>query len=106
MVVENVYEGNGQGGAFEKTSGLLKLGTSKNKGKIVLTFDANSKFSTVTITCHAWNIGDSSKMSVNGVEIEMPNTGVASEITFSITESNVITIEPSARAFIFAISLD
>ena len=106
LVVENVYEGNGTGGAFEKTSGLLKLGTASNNGKIVLTFDANSKFSTVTIKCHAWNKGDSSKMSVNGVEIGMPNTGVASEITFSITESNVITIEPSARAFIFAISLD
>ena len=52
VTLTKVYDGNGTGGAFPNTAGMLKLGTSKVDGAMELTFD--KKVAKVEITCHDW----------------------------------------------------
>ena len=97
-----VYNGNGTGGQFENTAGLLKLGTSKVDGQMVLTF--SKKVAKVEILSHGWKTG-TDKVSINGsAEQQLANNGTASTLTFNLDgSSETITIDVAQRAFIFKI---
>ncbi|MBE6920437.1 MAG: hypothetical protein E7468_02600 [Ruminococcaceae bacterium] len=97
-----VYNGNGTGGQFENTAGLLKLGTSKVDGQMVLTF--SKKVAKVEILSHGWKSG-TDMVSINGsAEQQLANNGTASTLTFNLDgSSETITIDVAQRAFIFKI---
>ena len=102
VALTKVYNGNGNGGAFESTPGLLKLGTSSINGQMVLTF--SKKVAKVEMVCHGWKTG-TDYISINGsAEQQLPNTGTADTRTFDLsTPSETITIDVNQRAFIFKI---
>ena len=102
VALTKVYNGNGTGGQFENTAGLLKLGTSKVNGQMVLTF--SKKVAKVEILSHGWKSG-TDKVSINGsTEQQLANNGTASTLTFNLDgSSETITIDVAQRAFIFKI---
>ena len=108
-----VYDGNGTGGALENTAGLLKTGTSKANGQIVITLDA--KASKVEILCHDFYKPseqyptNSNKISVNGSADQLTpyNADVTfGTLTFELAEaSKTVTIDAKARLFIKEIKI-
>ena len=102
VTLTKVYDGNGTGGAFPNTPGLLKLGTSKVNGQMVLTF--NKKVAKVEMVCHGWKTG-TDNISINGsAEQQLPNTGTASTLTLNLdTPVETVTVDINQRAFIFKI---
>lgn len=113
VAVTNIYDGNGDGGAYANQSGFLKTGTSKKTGQLVLTFLEEKKVAKVEIKCHDWfkksdsYPTNSNKVAVNGSNAVLApynETGAASVLTFDLTNaSNVITIDITSRIFIFEI---
>lgn len=102
VTLTKVYNGNGTGGQFENTAGLLKLGTSSINGQMVLTF--SKKVAKVEILCHGWKTG-TDNIKINGsADQQLPNTGTASTLTFDLSDpSETVTIDVNQRAFIFKI---
>ena len=109
-----IYDGNGKGGAYENTAGLLKAGTSKAAAQIVLDFAEGIDVTKVEISCHDWYKKsadyptNSNTIAVNGGEaIYAPYTedGTAGTLAFDIEESNTVTIDINKRAFIFSITV-
>lgn len=106
--VTNVYNGNGSGGAFAYTNGLLKFGTGSASGTLILEFDESVKFTSVKIKCHSWNNTSGDTISVNGSAAQkLPVTDTkTAELVFDIDASNVIQININNRGFIFEIFVD
>lgn len=113
VAVTKVYEGNGTGGAFENKTGLLKTGTSKANGKLVLTFEESRKVAKVEIKCHDFYVisekypTNSNTVAVNGgTAVKAPYTedGTPAVMTFNLDgTSNVVTIDFAKRVCIFEI---
>ncbi len=113
VAVTKVYEGNGAGGAFENKTGLLKTGTGKLAGKLVLTFEEGKKVAKVEIKCHdfyvknADHLTNSNTVAVNnGTPVLAPYTedGTPAVMTFNLDgTSNVVTIDFAKRVCIFEI---
>lgn len=113
VAVMNIYEGNGQGGAYENQSGFLKTGTSKAAGQLVLTFAEGKKATKVEIKCHDWYKSDaihptnSNSVAVNDSDAVLApyNTeGTPAVLTFELDgTSNVVTLDFTNRVFIFEI---
>lgn len=109
-----VYDGNGTGGAYESTPGLLKFGSSKVNGELTLTL--TREVSKVVVSCHDWYTQSTdypttaSKTAVNDVELGNPYNadGTPEDLVFEIAASNEITIKTvgsKARIFVFEITL-
>lgn len=113
VAVTTVYEGNGDGGVFPQTSGLIKMGKSKTSGEIVLTFASNVEISKVVINTHDWYTSSeqypttSRTLTVNGQTQTNVYTadGVPADLTFEFDASNVVTIASSERCFVFSITV-
>ena len=113
VTATKIYDGNGTGGALENTTGLLKTGTGKAAGQIVLTLDA--KASKVEILCHDFYKPseqyptNSNKVSVNGSAEQLPayNADVTfGTLTFELAEaSETITINFANRVFVKEIKI-
>lgn len=112
VTVENVYSGNGDGGAFPQSEGFVKMGKSKGDGTLVMNFGDN-KVTKVEIKCHDWYKKsadyptNSNKVSVNGsAEVLAPYTedGTYGVLTFELDEAtNEITIVSNDRIFVLEI---
>jgi len=108
-----VYDGNGQGGAYASTAGLLKFGTSSANGELVLTLDG--KANKVEISCHDFyalseeHPTNSNTLSVNGSEAQLAPynaEATAGTLTFELAEANnVITITAVKRVFVWSITV-
>lgn len=111
VTVNTVYSGNGQGGAFPNASGFLKFSTGKVVGSLSLDF-GSLKATSIDLKCHDWykNSGKTpeSTITVNDSEAQdapYTTTPEAQTLTFNFTESNVVTINPSKRIFVFEITV-
>ena len=113
VAVTNIYDGNGDGGAYPQQGGFIKTGKSKTAGQLVLTFAEGKKVAKVEIKCHDWNTKsdsyptNSNKVAVNGgtaVLAPYNTTGAPEVMTFELDgSSNVVTIDTKDRVFIFEI---
>lgn len=106
--VVSVYSGNASGGAFPYTTGLLKFGTGSVAGKITLTFDKGSQFTTARIKCHCWSDSEVGKIKVNnGTYQSLPKTHTKdAELVFNFDPTNEIVIEFEKRGYIFEIVVE
>ncbi len=107
----NIYNGNGQGGAYENTAGLLKFGKSGegNDGTLTLTFSEN--VSKIVINCHDWfkkssqYPDNSNTISVNDATAKtLPynETGAGGDVEFVLAApSKTVKIFISLRGFVF-----
>ena len=102
--VTKVFSGNGRGGAYENTPGLLKFGTSSVTGSLKLIFDESTTFTTVEIVCRSWSTSEGTNFTVNGTTKAAPKTDKGT-LVFTIAESNEISISAAKRGFIFSIKL-
>lgn len=110
VTVSKVYKGTGSGGAHPDQGGLLKLGTGKAQGQIVLTFAEGTKVVKVELVCHDFYKmseqypTNSNKISVNGCEAVLAPynaDGTMEKVSFEFaTASNVITIDTNNRIYI------
>ena len=108
-----IYDGNGTGGAYANTAGLLKTGTGSAAGQIVFTLDA--KASKVEIKCHDWYKKsadyptNSNNVAVNGSADQLApynEEGTFEYLTFELAEaSETITIDAKNRIFIKEIKI-
>ena len=108
VTASKIYDGNGTGGAYPNTAGLLKTGTGSAAGKIVFTLDA--KASKVEISCHDWykkndsNPTNSNTVAVNGSETQLApynEEGTFGALTFELaTASKEVTIDFNKRVFV------
>ena len=112
VTLTKIYDGNGTGGAYPDTAGLLKTGTSKVAGQIVLDFAEGTEVTKVEITCHDWYKKtenyptNSNTVAVNaGEAVYAPynEEGTAEALVFEIEASNTVTIDITNRVFIFSI---
>ena len=113
VVVTNIYDGNGTGGAYPSTAGFLKTGTSSEAGQIKFTLDGTAN--KVEILCHDFYKPstqyptNSNTFSVNGSDPVLApyNSDATFEtLTFDLDEaSNVITIDINNRAYIKSIKI-
>lgn len=112
VTLTKIYDGNGTGGAYPETAGLLKTGTSKVAGQIVLDFAEGTEVTKVEITCHDWYKKsesyptNSNTVAVNASEaVYAPynEEGTAEALVFEIEASNTVTIDITNRVFIFSI---
>lgn len=112
-LTENVYSGNGTGGAYANSAGFLKFGTGKANGKITLKFLEGTQINKVVIACHDWyKKSDEYPTNTNNVSVNSGATQLApyntngdfEELTFEITATNEITIESNLRIFVQSIT--
>ena len=113
VTASRIYDGNGTGGAYPNTAGLLKTGTGSAAGKIVFTLDVD--VAKVEISCHDWykkndsNPTNSNTVAVNGSETQLApynEEGTFGTLTFELAEgSKEITIDVNKRIFIKEIKL-
>lgn len=105
VTLTKIYNGNGSGGAFEQTPGLLKCGTKNDAGKLELSF--NKKVAKVEIVGHGWKTAGYDKFIVNGSAAqEAPVTGntTPTPLSFNLDgSSEKVTIDIEGRVFIFKI---
>ena len=108
-----IYDGNGSGGAYPNTAGMLKSGTSSVAGQINLTLDANAN--KVEILCHDFYKKDadhqtnSNTFAVNGSDAVLAPYNETAEfgtLTFNLAEAaKEITIDINKRAYIKQITI-
>ena len=108
-----IYDGNGTGGAYANTAGLLKTGTGSAAGQITFTLDA--KASKVEIKCHDWYKKseayptNSNNVAVNGSADQLApynEEGTFEYLTFELAEaSKTVTIDAKNRIFIKEIKI-
>ena len=101
----NVYDGNGAGGKWENTKGLVKMGTSKKNGVLTLTFNEGVKVSKVVLNCYAWNSGKTDKVTVGTSTVALPNGDAAEDLEFTLGGVNEFTITSAKRMFLFSITV-
>lgn len=116
-----VYDGNGSGGAYANTSGLLKFSTASLAGSLKLTF-GTKKVVKVDILCHDWyknssnGFSNEATVSVNsGTAQNAPytTTPTPETLSFNISASSDVTIATGpasssktiGRIFVFAITV-
>ncbi len=121
VVAENITDGNGTGGAFENTAGLIKFSTSKLVGSLKLTF-GTMKVVKVDILCHDWykdtgnGYTNEATVSVNGGTAQnapYTTTATPETLSFTISESSDVSIttapvsssKAAGRIFVFAITV-
>lgn len=107
----NITSGNGTGGAYPNTAGLIKGGSSSKNGTLTLVFDG--LVNKVVIKAHDWykktdsSPTNSNKIAVNdGTPVLAPynETGTGEEMVFNLAAaSDTIKIETQKRAFIWTI---
>ena len=115
VTATKVYEGNGQGGAYENQSGFLKMGASKENGELTLTFADGVKVTKVEITCHDWYTQsdtyptNSNTVAVNDstpVLAPYNQNGTPEVMTFTLEEAtNIVKIVSAKRIFVFSITV-
>lgn len=115
VTATKVYEGNGQGGAYENQSGFLKMGASKDNGELTLTFADGIKVTKVEITCHDWYTQsdtyptNSNTVAVNDstpVLAPYNQNGTPEVMTFTLEEAtNIVKIVSAKRIFVFSITV-
>ena len=108
-----IYNGNGSGGAYANTAGLLKTGTADVAGQIKFTLDGTAN--KVEILCHDFYKKssqyptNSNYVSVNGSESQLApyNESAAFDtLTFDLpVATNEITIDITNRVFIKEIKI-
>ncbi len=99
-----VYNGNGSGGKFPNTAGLLKFGTSSANG--VLTLTLTEEVNKVEIVCYAWSDTASDTIKVNEcTAVASPKSGTWGTKSFDIASTNEITITTEKRGFIQSITV-
>lgn len=101
----NVYDGNGTGGTYPSTSGLVKFGKSKEAGKLTLVYEDNVKIETIVFYVEGWSSSD--KLKVNGQSYDLSITETHGEkiiVTLDVP-TYVIEIEVDERGFLFALAL-
>ena len=113
VVSSKIYDGNGTGGAYANTAGLLKTGTGSAAGQITFTLDA--KASKVEIKCHDWYKKseayptNSNNVAVNGSADQLApynEEGTFEYLTFELAEaSKTVTIDAKNRIFIKEIKI-
>ena len=100
-----LYEGNGNGGAFENQAGFIRLGKSSENGSLTLTFASNVQITKIVITCHDWYKSseqyptNTNLVAVNGSEATLaPYTadGTYGTLTFEFDGTNVVAISTSS----------
>ena len=111
VTVENIYDGNGDGGAHPQASGFIKAGKSKTDGTLTLDF-GDKKVVKIEIKCHDWYTKsdsyptNSNTVSVNGSdEVLAPynEAGTPDVLTFTVDNASSVTIVANDRVFIFEI---
>lgn len=108
--VSTVYNGNGNGGAFENQGGFLKLGSSKNDAVIELDF-GSTQISKVVVANHDWfkkndeHPTNSNSLIINDITHLSVYTedGIFGNTTFDITPSSTISLKTDGRVFVQAI---
>ena len=102
---ERIYAGNGTGGAYPNTGGLLKTGTSSINGSFTMNLtDAN--VTKVVIYLQSWLETSNDTMSINGSDSQIIPGTAGQSLTFEFdTPTNVLTFLFVRRAFIFSIEL-
>ena len=113
VTATKIYDGNGTGGAYANTAGLLKTGTGSAAGQIVLTLDVDA--SKVEISCHDWykktadHPTNSNNVAVNGSADQLApynEEGTFGALTFELASaSKTVTIDAKNRIFIKEIKI-
>ncbi len=100
-----VYAGNGSGGYFENTSGIVKFGTSSKNG--VLNFTTSAPVIRIELDCAKWNDSASDTMTINGSTQDLPayDGETLGTLTYDFAETTSINITAAKRAFVKAIRL-
>ena len=102
-----IYNGNGSGGAYENTAGMLKTGTKDIAGQIKFTLDGLAN--KVEIYCHDFYKKsdsyptNSNTVSVNGSATQLApyNTSATyGTLTFDLEDTDEITIDIEKRIFV------
>lgn len=101
----NVYSGNGTGGLYPTTEGLLKAGTGDYNGVIELTLSEDVNVTKVDVIAQPWNEKSGDTMSVNDGEAKTLPVEADTVTSFEGNFGNVVKIETAKRAFIFNIKL-
>lgn len=111
--IAKIYDGNGSGGAWENTAGLLKFGTGSANGVLPLVFNTN--VDAVVINCHDWYTSsdqyptNSNTVTVNSetpVLAPYNTTGAGEDVVFELAAGTTdITITSAYRIFAFEISV-
>lgn len=115
VTATKVYEGNGQGGAYENQSGFLKMGASKDNGELTLTFADGMKVTKIEINCHDW-VTASDKYPTNSNTVAVNDctpvlaphneNGTPEVMTFTLAEAtNIVKIVSAKRIFVFSITV-
>lgn len=109
VTATKVYNGNGTGGAYEKTAGLLKFGTGSANGELAMTFDVTASIVKVDLLCHDWYTKseqyptNSNTVSVNGSEAVLApynESGTFEVLSFDLSGTNTVTITSVKRIFL------
>ena len=100
-----VYPGNGNGGYFEKTSGIAKFGTGSENG--VLNFTTSAPVIRIELDCAKWNDSASDTMTINGSTQDLPayDGETLETLTYDFAETTSINITTAKRAFVKVIRL-
>ncbi len=101
----NVYDGNGAGGTYSSTSGLIKFGKSGEAGKLTLVYENDVRIKTLVFYAEGWVSND--KLKVNGQSYDLSITETYGEkiiVTLTVP-TNIIAIEFDQRGFLFALGL-
>lgn len=104
ITTSKVYDGNGAGGLYPNTPGLIKMGTRSAKGVLTLNLgDVNVV--KVDVIAQPWNEGSGDTMSINAGEAKTLPDAADTVTTFEGSFGNVVTIQTSNRAFLFNLKL-
>lgn len=99
------YDGNGTGGIYPQTAGLLKFGNSSNNGELTIYLKEEILISKVVIYADPWDVSSILTLDVNDVKKEISGQG-PTRIEFDLLqETSKIQINLNARGFIFKIEL-
>lgn len=101
----NVFDGNGTGGLYPNTPGLLKTGGSGKSGVVQLTLSEGVSVTKVEVVAQPWNETSGDTMSVNDGEAKTLPVEADTVTSFEGNFGNVVKITTEDRAFIFNIKL-
>ncbi len=101
--VDKLYKGNGSGGTYPETPGLVKTGTTNDKGILKFKFNEDVLIKTVVFYIEGWD--DNDKLLVNGAEYDLNATKTyGKRVVVELAKpTNVIDIQTDTRSFLFAL---